>query len=236
MTPVADGHLATSVLTAASAFDELHDEWDRLLEASDQHGFFLRSRWNQLWWKYYAPPNARLHLIACRDANGTLVGLAPLYSRRLTTLGLSCGREILFLGMGVDVKTSEPLDVIARRGAEHRVGGAVGRYLSDNDAWDRLWLWQVPVDSVVLPHVVSHFGRASSVAHCDRAPYIDTSTDWATFKAGFGRSMRRNVEYYARRLFKTYPGCQFARVRTRSALTPALDALVQLHRARWRAR
>jgi hypothetical protein len=53
---------------------------------------------------------------------------------------------------------------------------------------------------------------------CDRAPFIDTSTDWATFKAGFGRSMRRNVEYYARRLFRTYPSCQFTRVQSEDAL------------------
>ena len=47
-----------------------------------------------------------------------------------------------------------------------------------------------------------------------------------------GRSMRRNVEYYARRLFKKYR-CEFQRVNTDDELQTALAAMVDLHIGQW---
>ena len=232
----ARGRLTTRVLTRARAFYELRREWDDLLDSNDQYTFFLRPQWNARWWRHYAPRGAQLHLITCRDERGALVGLAPLYSRPLSAFGIRCGRELLFLGMGIDLKTSEHLDIIAKKGSENRVARAIAQCLSESGMWNRVLLRQVPMDSPVLPHLVTALRGDWSVVPCDRAPYIDTSTDWATFKAGFGRSMRRNVEYYARRLFRTYPTCEFARVQSEDAIKPALDALVELHRTLWRSR
>lgn len=225
----------TDVLTSASAFEGLRGEWDGLLDDSDQQVFFLRWKWNQAWWQHFAPPGSRLRLIVCRDAERRLVGIAPLYLLRRRYFGITYFRELVLVGMGVELKTSEHLDVIARRGAERAVAQAVAECLLGNREWDRLRLWQVPRESAVLPHLARALGAGTRVSVCDRAPYIDTSTDWATFKAGFGRSMRRNVEYYSRRLFKRYPGCEFSRVRSAAELEPAMDALVRLHQARWRA-
>jgi CelD/BcsL family acetyltransferase involved in cellulose biosynthesis len=227
--------LTTTAIHDVRAFDELASEWDDLVEHSDQRVFFLRPRWNQLWWKYHAPPGSRLHLIVCRDRSHRLVGLAPLYWRPRPTFGLKIVRELSFLGMGVACKTSEHLDVIARRGAEEAVARALASALRQTH-WDRLWLWQVPCGSNMLQHLVAALDWRARVEVCDRAPYIDTSTDWATFKAGLGRSMRRNVEYYTRRLFKKYAGCHFERVTTADQLETAMDALVQLHQARWQAK
>jgi CelD/BcsL family acetyltransferase involved in cellulose biosynthesis len=141
----------------------------------------------------------------------------------------------LFLGMGVPCTTSEHLDVVARRGAEHAVARAVTSAIN-RTSWDRLWLSQVPGRSSMLPHLAAELGASAHVEVCDRAPYIDTSTDWNTFKSTLGRSMRRNVEYYGRRLFRTYEGCQFERVTSADELEPSMNALADLHQARWRAK
>jgi len=223
------------VLTDLAAFDRLRGEWDELLEGSDQQVFFLRWKWNQLWWRHYAPPGSRLHLIACRDEQGRLVGLAPLYMRCRRMLGIGYFRELILLGMGIDLKTSEYLDIIALRGAERAVADAIAGSVQNSRDWDRLWLWQVPGDSVMLRHLERSLGQAARVAACDRAPFIETSTDWATFKAGLGRSMRRNVEYYPRRLFKRHPRTEFTRVSKPGDLEPAMDALVRLHQVRWQS-
>jgi len=229
------GALTTEVLSADTAFEQLKGEWDRLLDASAQRVYFLRWDWNRTWWKYYAPLGSRLYLITCRDDQGQLVGLAPLYWRRLRVLGLLHTRELLFLGMGTGLKTSEYLDIVARQGQEARVAEAITSALSQRSDWDRLWLWEVPALSSVLPHFAHAFGQLATTAVCDRAPYIDTSTSWALFKSSFGRSMRRNVEYYARRLFKKH-ACEFSRVKSHEALGPAMDALVRLHQWSWNAR
>jgi hypothetical protein len=196
----------------------------------------VRSHWTAGGWQHSAPRGPRLHLITCRTEDGTLVGLAPFYWRQHRLWRLPYARELLFIGMGIDLKTSEFLDIIARRGDERAVGEAVALALRRSRHWDRLWLWQIPKESQVLPHFARALGAASETRVCDQAPFIDTSTDWATFKAGFGRSMRRNVEYYPRRLFRTHPSCEFRHVRFAEELDPAMDALVRLHQLRWRAK
>lgn len=228
--------LTTEVLQDDGAFDRLRGEWDDLLTASEQHAYFLRWHWTELWWRHYAPRGSRLHLIVCRDKSGTLVGLAPFYWRRRRVAAVPFVREIVFLGMGIELKASEHLDVIARRGYERMVAHAIAAVMHRSQAWDRLWLWQVPSQSRVLHHLRQALGARTCVTPCDRAPYIDTSVGWAAFKQGFGRSMRRNVEYYPRRLFRVYPTAHFSHVTTADALEPAMDALVTLHRAWWRSR
>lgn len=226
---------STEVLMDTAAFERLRDEWDALLDNSAQKVFFLRWKWNHLWWQHYAPPDSRLHLIVCRDAQQRLIGLAPLYLRTRRICGIAYFRELIFLGMGIDLKTSEHVDVVAQLGAERTVAEAIAVCLRRSRGWDRLRLWQVPTESIILPHLERSLGRDTRTSVCDRAPYIDTSTTWATFKANFGRSMRRNVEYYPRRLFKLHPTAEFARVRQAGELEPAMEALVRLHQARWQA-
>jgi CelD/BcsL family acetyltransferase involved in cellulose biosynthesis len=228
--------LTAELLQDDTALDRLRGEWDDLLTASEQQAYFLRWHWTKLWWSHYAPPHSRLHLIACRDSDGTLVGLAPFYWRQRHLVMLPFVREIGFLGMGIELKTSEHLDVIARRGCERMVAQRIAEVLLGSQDWDRLWLWQVPSQSRVLHHLRQALGARTTVTPCDRAPYIDTSVSWAAFKQGFGRSMRRNVEYYPRRLFKLYPTACFSHVTTEQELEPAMDALVNLHRAWWRSR
>src|SRR5688572_16772774 len=227
--------LTTAVATDEIEFDRLALEWDELVENSNQRAFFLRPRWNQLWWKYFAPPQSRLELITCRDRSQRLVGLAPFYRRSYRTLGVTYAHELLFLGTGVPRKTSEYMDVVAQRGAEQAVASAVVDALSRR-TWDRLWLCPVPGHSTMLPHLSSELGARARSEVWDRAPYIDTSTDWSTFKSSLSRSMRRNVEYHSRRLFRAYPGCQFERVTSADALETGMNALADLHQARWHAK
>ena len=228
--------LTAEILQNDNAFDQLRGEWDELLTASEQQAYFLRWHWTKLWWSHFAPPHSRLNIIVCRDSEGTLVGLAPFYWRQRHLLLLPYVREIVFIGMGIELKTSEHLDVIARRGCERMVAQQIAELLHASHDWDRLWLWQVPSQSRVLRHLQQALGARTAVTPCDRAPYIDTSVGWAAFKQGFGRSMRRNVEYYPRRLFKLYPTACFSHVKTQEELQPAMDALVNLHRAWWRSR
>ena len=71
--------LQVELLTSEAAFDALAEVWDKLLEQNVTRAYFLRWSWNRLWWQIYAPAGSQLYLLACRDAEGDLLGLAPLY-------------------------------------------------------------------------------------------------------------------------------------------------------------
>lgn len=230
-----DSGLSVEVLADAMAFERLKGEWDELLDASQQQYFyFLRYDWNQLWWQYFAPSNSHLYIVTCRDARDRLVGLAPLYWKQLRLLGLPNARELRFLGLGVETKTSEYLNIIARGGCETAVAEAMADCLRKRPDWDRMRLEQVPADSTTLPRFVAALGGETISRAWDRAPYIDTSVGWEMFKRSLGRSMRRNVEYYSRRLFKRHR-CDFKRATTSAEHEQAIEALVRLHQARWRS-
>ena len=226
--------LRTEILGDVAAFVSLEHEWDGLLDAQSKGTYFLRPHWNRLWWQHYAPPESSLLLVTCRDDDARLVGVGPFYVKQLRVAGIPAARELRLLGTGIDLKSSESLDLVARPGLEAEVGQAIAQCLKQGTGWDRAWLFQVPEDAQVMPHFVRAMGGRMRTRECDRAPFIDTAVDWATLKASYGRSMRRNVEYYSRRLFKTYP-CEFHLVEAREEIGPALDAMVRHHQARWRS-
>jgi CelD/BcsL family acetyltransferase involved in cellulose biosynthesis len=223
--------LQTTILTTDAEFDALRPEWDELLEASAQRVFFLRWHWNRTWWRFYAPPGSHLLLVTCRDAGGRLVGLAPFYLQTRRYFGVVTLREVCFLGTGTALKTSEYLDIIARRGSETAVGAAAAAALRARGGWDRLWLWCVPVESATVPAFRAALGTGGTQAMCDRAHVIDTSGDWERTK----RSFRHDVDRAIRQALGE-PGSRVTRVQSVEELEPALDDLVRVHQARWRTK
>lgn len=233
VSPIASLHAA--VITDEAAFAALGQEWDRLLDESDQCVYFLRWSWNQLWWRVFKPAGSSLYLITCRDAQNQLVGLAPLYLRQRRTAGIPHIRELAFLGTGVFAQTSEYLDIISRRGCERAVAEAVVGFLQNDRRWERLWLNEVPASSLVLPFLHTALGDAAQVSPNNHSHQIDTTVDWETFRQSLSRSTRKHLTRQMRRFIDTY-ACEFSRVRRTEELQPALDALVQLHQARWNSK
>jgi len=228
--PTASLHAA--VITDQAAFEALAEEWDGLVDNSDQRVYFLRWSWNRLWWRIFKPASSSLFIITCRDDENQLIGLAPFYLRQYRLAGIPHVRELRFLGTGVFVQTSEYLDIISRRGCERVVAETIVSFLQSNQRWDRLWLTEVPAASLVLPFLHTALGDAAQVVPKGRSHHIDTSVDWETFSQGLSRKLRQQLMRQLRRLPTLYQH-EFNRVQRLEDLQPALDALVRLHQARW---
>ncbi len=229
--PVTDAlGIKTIVLTEEQDFDRLQVEWDQLLDESKDGGYFLRYAWNHLWWRTYSPPNSHLLLIACRDEYGQLIGLAPFYWRQ-SSLGL---REIYFLGTGIEIKTSEYLNLLVKQGYEQVVAHAIACTLQRRNDWDRLFLWGVP-ETEAFQHFQAALGKKAIVEICDRTHHVATDVDWETFRQSLGSATRKKVDYHYRRLFKAHH-CEFRRIETLEELQPAIDALIRLHQLRWESK
>jgi CelD/BcsL family acetyltransferase involved in cellulose biosynthesis len=70
---------------------DMRDELSRLAEESEN--IFATPEWLETWWKHFG--KGRMRVRACRDPDGRLVALLPLYRKRLGPL-----RVIRFLGHG----------------------------------------------------------------------------------------------------------------------------------------
>jgi CelD/BcsL family acetyltransferase involved in cellulose biosynthesis len=227
--------LQVELLATEAEFDALQTAWDQLLAESDQRVFFLNWSWNRLWWRTYAPPESRLFLLACRDAEGNLLGLAPFYWQQRRWAGVPHIRDLNFLGTGAGIKTSEHLDVFARRGFERACAEAFAAFLLQRSDWDRLWLWNIPEQSKVLPHLQRGLGAAARTSLCDQFYYTATDVDWETIKRGWSGQISHNLERQMKKLYKDY-AVKFHRVKTPAELEPVLDEFVRLHQMRWTAK
>jgi CelD/BcsL family acetyltransferase involved in cellulose biosynthesis len=89
--------------------DIAEPQWSELLAHSADATVFQQYAWVRAWWNSFQQPDWSLHLL-CASEGGTLMGLAPLYSRP----GRFGGRELRLLGEG----HSDYLLFPIRRGAE----------------------------------------------------------------------------------------------------------------------
>jgi CelD/BcsL family acetyltransferase involved in cellulose biosynthesis len=231
--PSANPHeLESSILDDEAAIDFLKDEWDELLRESEHASFFMRWQWTTQWWAKYAPPGSTPFLVVCRDASGRLAGLAPLYCRKIRTLGVKRVRELLFIGTGIRMRSSEHVALIARRGMEEEACSSIIRALTVSPHWDRLSLKEMATSSHIPSLIRDLLGPAASLEVSGQSHYIDAAEGWDAFRAGLGKSTRDNVSRYTRRLFAGHQ-CSFQRIHNNRELQPAMDALVRLHQARW---
>lgn len=226
--------LHVEVLHSTEEFDALKTDWDELLDNSNQSVYFLRWSWNRLWWKTYAPLEGRLYLIVCYNQAGQLVGLAPLYWRRASTHAVPGLNEVLFLGTGTPITTSEHLDLIARRGYEQQVAEVMVAKVLEDRSVDRLWLSEIPITSIVLPHFRRAIGE-HDLTLCNRSHYVDTRMSWKEFLGTLGSSTRARLARCTRRLSKL-GNSEFRCVETNDELESVMDELVRLHQARWRSK
>ena len=218
-----------------AALEALHYEWDELLDHSAQDSFFLRWAWVRLWWDTYAPPGSRLYLLTARDDAGKLLGLAPLYWQPRRFFGIPHLRDLNFLGTGIAIKSSEHLDIFARRGFERAAATAFAEFLRQRSDWDRLWLWGISGQSKMLSSLQEAFGEQLQTRCCDRRYYVATDSDWESVKQGWSGPIAHSLERYLKKLRQDYT-VEFDRVETAAELETAFADFIRLHQARWTAK
>lgn len=218
-----------------AALDALREDWEELIGHCAQSSFFLTWSWVRLWWQTYAPPQSKLYLLTGRDSENRLIGLAPFYWQQRRFFGVPHLRDLNFLGTGAGIKTSEHLDLLARRGYERVFAETCATFLLARHDWDRLWLWNIPEQSTVLPHLHEAFGQAARLNVCDHPHHIDVSATWETTQQSWTRKFGNNIERCARNLQKQF-ATELRRVETESELEVALNEFVRLHQIRWQAK
>jgi hypothetical protein len=201
---------ATSVLESFADLAAIAEEWNALLDDSAQSAFSVRPLWLLTWWRHFAPRDGRLRAIACRDAAGTLIGLAPLYFDLAE-------REVRFIGVITDtagdgaLPTNHTGSIIARRGSEAAAVASVAGALEEQGDWMRLWLARVrPEHETVALLAGALRGKTRLRANSQPNLFVDTRGDWETYRAALGAAGRKRIQCYARRAAER--GCAFRRV------------------------
>lgn len=161
--------------TLDTAFDELREEWNALLDRSATGTIFSTWEWQSNWWAAYHPGDLWIH--AVRDDNGRLLGLAPwLIEQR--------GEARIVRGVGC-VDVSDYVDVIIDTAYFEPVLEALARCLQENrNLYDRVNLCNLPELSptlAVFPPILQQAGFEVSCEFQEVCPVIQLPETWETF-------------------------------------------------------
>lgn len=217
--------MQAEIYTNAEGFEALAGEWNELLHDSAADTIFLTHQWQYTWWRHLG--SGAPTLIALREGNGRLVGLAPLF-RSLTDDGLW---ELNTVGC-VDV--SDYLDIIARRNYEEQVYRELLDLLERpgvfDFSWDLLNLCNVRQDSPTLAHLgpmAAERGYQVSSRVQEVCPIVTLEGNWEAYLAGLVGKERRELRRKMRRA-NPHVGVEWRIVGPEADLPAEVDAFLKL--------
>jgi CelD/BcsL family acetyltransferase involved in cellulose biosynthesis len=189
--------LKTRLITRFEDFLKLENQWNILLERSQNDTLFLRHEWFKCWWKAFGKDKQLFLLLAVE--NDELVGIAPLMITNVKYRGLRL-REIGFL----QDDNSPRSDLIS---LNKEALNSIIRFLKDNNnLWDIVSLKNIPKDSETakaLPEVLKQNKLAFLASKGKFSPYITINSGWQAFisdKSSKFRKVMRNKINRVKRL------------------------------------
>jgi len=225
--------LRCSVVRFRAHLDEFVDEWLELYKRSATPNPFAHPAWVTAWFDHYAG-RKDLYVVVVRKGE-ELVGLAPFYRSRL---GRGRGVCLRLAGMGASEAITELPEILVSADAPRKVVRAVVKFLMDERGHD--WDWA----EVTLGPRQGWFesdwigpdneGRGARFTHLTTLAFVvvNLPQTWELFRTGMKRNVKEAVRRSTNRLARLDDGSDFAVPRDSVDFERALDALVDLHRAR----
>lgn len=177
-----------------TVFNELQPEWNNLLDRAPLNNIFYTWEWHSSWWDAYQP--GELFVITCRDNDGTLIGIAPLFIANEEQ-----GRVVRIIGC-VDV--TDYLDWIVDRSCMETCCDAIVGFLNENrDQFDVIDLCNIPEKSPtnkVLPPLLEKHGFTVTTQQQEVCPIIVLPDAWEDYLAQLDKKQRHEVRRKLRRI------------------------------------
>jgi CelD/BcsL family acetyltransferase involved in cellulose biosynthesis len=211
--------------------------WSRLLVRSDADALFLSWDWLTLWWECFAGALSAVPEILAFYRGGELVGVAPLYSRRVVRSRVLPATSVQLIGVAwrdPGPLISEYLDIVATTAETDTVRRACARVLLGERAWTewvigftaagRQWCEAFAGLDARQPQYVRDLDRLVSYQ-------ADLGSGFGTYLRSLGQSTRRSVWNLRRRLARH--GEVSFELLSPEEIDGGFSDLNRLHRLRW---
>jgi CelD/BcsL family acetyltransferase involved in cellulose biosynthesis len=202
-----------TAIEEVGALDAFAGDWEEL--ALDSRNIFVTREWVSLWRRHFAPDEP-LRIIGCRNQDGGLLAVLPLY-----TASQKGVRTIRFLGHGA----GDELGPACAPSARSEAAAALRRTLETNGS-DLFLADDLPGDFDWARYVGGRILRRTVSLVADLR-----GSSWETYLAGRSTSLRRQLGRLERRLAEQ--GLRYRLTTKPDELGADLDTLFALHRARW---
>lgn len=226
--------LQLEIYTSWGALEDRRTVWEQLLQNSYGPSIFSTPEWLGAWWGAYGH-DKQLLTIAFSNAQGELVGLAPLYLEEVETRLHS---RIWCLRLVGDGAHSDNLDVLVRPGQEEACAHALLDWLASNaSGWDLCELNTLPADSPIIAPLRTGLRQRGWVQAAAARPnsVVLLPTSWEAYLRQLPSEHANNIVRYTRRLQRhhTVRTCKCV---CEQQLPASLEVLFDLHQRRWTAR
>jgi CelD/BcsL family acetyltransferase involved in cellulose biosynthesis len=213
-------------------------EWNTLLSESQADGIFLTWEWLSTWIDIYLGDNTLLVIAVYRD--DLLIGMAPLWVRRIRRFGVLRLREVCYLGTGE--VCSDHLDMILHKehgwDAAHAIWDELFGPLRRE--WDILRLEHTPQHSPmvrVAHHMAQHDTRCIKyeVSDFSLCPYVVLPASYDNLLMSLGQRTRFNITK-STRLLEKQGSVTFASCENEHDLDAVFPWIMETHQKTWSRR
>jgi CelD/BcsL family acetyltransferase involved in cellulose biosynthesis len=217
------------IITDSEGLAKLQSDWTFLLQNSDSNSIFLTWEWMSTWWDLYGD-GYRLNLIAIRNSENKLIGIAPFKVARRRYFGI-CRRDVLeFIGAGEDI-TPELLDIIAWKGLESEVNMAVLNQLLEHKLFDTFDLWPFAEHSANLAFLVSNLAKKNHrfrMVQSSSCPVMSLPESWEELLSSKSRNFKKKAKENWR-VCKRDLGIELIKCDSNNYHQHGMDPLIRLH-------
>ena len=176
------------VYTSSEGFDALRAEWNGLVRRSPTDTVFLTWEWQSHWWEAYQP--GELRIVAVRDADGSLIGIAPLF------IDTTNPDERVLRGVGC-IDVTDYVDLIADADHWDTVMSAfAGAMVGMSSQYDRINLCNLRTDSptlISLRRCLDECGYTTEIADQEVCPAITLNGSWDGYLEALDKKQRHEL-------------------------------------------
>ena len=226
-----DQNLTISLHESPESLASLRTEWDTLLAEYPYSTTFSTYEWLVSWWRAFGS-NDRLLVLAFRDANSALVGLAPMVVTVQHALPLPLRLMRL---MGDGTHDSDNLDLPVRPGWERAVTQRLLDWMQKNAAlWDVCELNTLPNCSAMGAAISQDLHRRKWPCLTSTRPQtvVELEESWEAHLKKISSKERGKIGLRTRRLEKKYQ-VKIRRCKEEVEVDSLLGALYELHAKHW---
>ncbi len=210
--------------------------WAGLLARSDADALFLSWEWLALWWQCFGKGLSGVPDILAFYRDGELVGVAPLYRRRVLRNGVLPTTSLQLIGTSwrePAVAMSEYLDIVAIAAETDSVRRACARALLAERSWTE-WVIGLTAAATQWRDVLAQSVGGERLYLRDVDPLVsyqaDLSCGTGAYLRSLGQSTRRSLWNLRRRLVRQ--GVSFQPLPAEE-IESGFSDLNRLHQLRW---
>ena len=214
------------------------NEWNKLLKQSKSDKLFLSWEWQSSWWKIFSDAgNMELKLYVATTNDGTLVGIAPLYSTIVSTKKFLKTERLQFIGnrwRGESTMLTELLDFIVDERQSTNIIRALYTHIYSLKYWDEFVIpflnlnsetYQLLFNENLLPGCyLRHAEKYNSY-------YLNIQGEFKSYTKNLGKNTRLKF-INRRKLFDELGNTSFERMLSDN-IDEKFTLLNSLHYMRW---